>query len=143
MKDIELVDILFQYMYNNNELLYYERALSEAGVDDRLITLQLVFKLNKLLKASGFVEEINKMVENHPVGLKLNNEGVNMLLEYGSYENYLKEKRKEKKQDFDYKRLKINQLKVSIFIALVTAISTILLSDILKWIYKLLLKIFQ
>ena len=66
MKDIELVDTLFQYMYNNGELLYYERAFRESGIDDKQITIQLIFKLNRLLMASGLVEETNKRVEGYP-----------------------------------------------------------------------------
>ena len=139
MKDIELLDILFQYMYNNSELLYYERAFREAGIDENQITIQLLFKLNRLLKASGFVNETNKMVEGFPEGLKLNSEGMNMLLEYGSYGKYLKEKRKEKKREQNLKEMKIRKIQIGIIIALIAGFAGIVLSEPVQKVLKLLL----
>ena len=143
MKDIELLDILFQYMYNNGELLYYERAFREAGIDENQITIQLLFKLNRLLKASGFVNETNKRVEGFPEGLKLKSEGMNMLLEYGSYGKYLEEKRKEKKREQKIKKSTIQLNYATIIISMGTFIGGILLSNQAKALWKLFLSIFE
>ena len=140
MKDIELLEILFRYMYDNGEVLYYERALRESGVDENLLTLPLVFKLHKLLLASGLVKEIAKFVEDHPIGLTLNDEGMNMMLQYGSYGHYLKEQQDEKKQELNYKKIKIKQIKINIIIAVISVIVTILLSGLLKQLLQLLSK---
>ena len=114
MKDIELVDVLFRYMYDNGELLHYKIPLLEAGVDEDEINIQLLQKLNSLLKASGFAEVTNKKIENHPSGFKLNNEGVNMMLLFGSYENFLKEKQKEKTEITDEKEMERKNLDLDI-----------------------------
>jgi len=143
MKDIELVDVLFSYMYEKDELIYYRRALSESGVNDGTITPDLIFRLHGLLKSSGFVEEINKMVENHPVGLKLNGAGYQMMLKYGSYGKYLKEKRKEKNREQNVKKSTIRLNYATMIIAVATFIGGILLSNQVKALWRLFLSIFE
>jgi hypothetical protein len=139
MKDVDFLEILFRYMYNNGEALYYERVFRELGMEDDKINIQLLFRLHRLLKSTGLVDELNKKVENQPSALQLNDDGYQMMIKYGSYKEYLKSAMRDEELERNLKKIKMRQIQVGIIVAIVTCIVTLLLSEPIKKISKLLL----
>ena len=66
-----------------------------------------------------------------------------MMLQYGNYKNYLKEKQNEKKQEQSIKKSTIRLNYATIIVSIGTFIGGILLSNPIKELWKLLLSIFE
>ena len=142
MKDIDLLEILLQYMYKNGEVLYYERAFRESGIEED-IDIQTIFRLHALLKSTGMIDVLPKLVENHPEAIKLNSEGYAMMLMHGSYTEYLNAKNKPEKLDQKLKRSTIWLNYTNLAIGLLSFIAGVCLSELTKKLWQELLSFFQ
>jgi hypothetical protein len=143
MKDIDLLDILFDYMYNKGDLMYIESALIDAGVPDSQITCKLMLKLHGLLNASGFVKELNRKIENHLPGLSLNADGLMMMLKYGNYSHSLKAIEKNEKAEQNIKKSTIRLNYATMIASLSAFTGGVLLSSPVKALWRLFLSIFE
>ena len=143
MKDIELLDKLFRYLYDNGEIKSYDDVMRECGFNENQINEKEILKFQRLLVSSGFVTETNKRYENNPFSITLNDSGINMIIEYGGFNKYLKQKRKEKAREQNVKQSTIRLNYATIIISMGTFIGGVLLSNPVKELWKILLSIFE
>jgi len=143
MKDIELIDKFFRYLYDNGSIKYYEKVMRECGFNENLINEREILKFQRLLVSSGFVNETNIRVGDGPFAVKINDAGSKMIIEYGSYEKYLDSIKREKILERKLKEAKLKEIKVAIFTAVLAIIATLFLSEPIKIVWKIFLQWIQ
>jgi len=102
MKDIELLDIIFNDLYLNNSCKDLSKVILEkTGIE---ITSEKCFQIFNLILSTGFVKELHWSVGPHRE-IMLNAEGNQMMLLHGSYSAYIDSKKLEKEKVTEEKKL--------------------------------------
>jgi hypothetical protein len=111
MKDIELLDIIFSYLYAKNGCEDIQKTVSETnGIK---ISADECLRLFKLIISTGFVKELNYVYGPH-IAIVLNDSGYQMMLQHGSYSAFVNSKKKEKDRIADEKYLEQKNLELEV-----------------------------
>jgi len=107
MKDIELIDIVFDYLYANNSCQDISKAILEKT--GKQLSNDECFHIFKLIESTDFVDELSWSCGPHRA-IKLNDSGYQMMLQQGSYSAFIESGKQEKEKVTEEKTIERKNL---------------------------------